>query len=153
HSDRTLVNLGYELEHRFADAWIFRQNFRYSNFNWNYQNLYFSSLAPDGHTLNRGAIYQHETLNTVNVDNQIQGEFSTGPVDHTLLMGLDVRYFDNHTRTEFGTAPSLDSDDPDYSLPVTRSIFYKADVRSNLWQVGVYAQDELSYDNWHLTLG
>ena len=152
-SDRTLINLGYEFEHRFADDWTFRQNFRYSNFNWDYDALYFSSLAPDGHTLNRGAIYQRENLNTYNADNQVQGQFSTGPVDHTLLVGLDARYFDNHTNTEFGYAPSLDSDHPDYSVAVPKNVWYKADVSSTLWQVGLYAQDELAYDNWRLTLG
>lgn len=152
-SSRTLANLGYEFEHRFADRWFVRQNFRYSNFDWNYQDAYFSSLAADGHTLNRGAIYQRESLNTVNVDNQVQGSFSTGPVDHTLLMGLDVRYLDNRTRTEFGLAPALDSDHPDYSMSIPKNVWYKADVRSNLWQVGLYGQDELALDRWRLTLG
>jgi iron complex outermembrane receptor protein len=56
-SSRTLTNIGYEFEHRFDDVWSFRQNFRYSNFDWDYTSVYFSSLAGDGHTLNRGVIY------------------------------------------------------------------------------------------------
>lgn len=50
-SDRTLTNLGYEFEHRFDDTWTFRQNVRYSNFDWEYQALGMATagLAQNAH--------------------------------------------------------------------------------------------------------
>ncbi|QRM46463.1 TonB-dependent siderophore receptor (plasmid) [Rhizobium sp. BG4] len=152
-SNRTLTNIGYEIEHRLNDVWTFRQNMRYSNFDWKYQSLYFSSLDADGHTLNRGAIYQDENLNTYNLDNQLQAEFSTGEVDHKAVMGVDLRYFNNSALTEFGLAPSLDSANPQHGVSVPKSVWYSQDVNSELWQAGVYLQDEIKYENWRATLG
>jgi iron complex outermembrane receptor protein len=152
-SSRTLTNIGYEFEHRFNDVWTFRQNFRYSNFDWEYTSAYFSGLQADGHTLDRGVTYQDENLNSYNLDNQMQAEFSTGGVDHTVLMGVDLRYFNNNTLTEFGSAPTLDTLNPIYGQSIPKSVFYSSDVNSELWQAGLYVQDELKYDNWRATLG
>lgn len=154
-SSRTMINLGYELEHRFSDTWTLRQNARYTNFEWDYQavNLSVRGLDPDGHTMRRSTTYQDESLNTYNIDNQLQGEFSTGPVEHTLLMGLDFRYFDNHALTEFGTAPSLDANNPVYGMSIPKNLTFRSDIESSLRQTGIYLQDELTYDNWRATFG
>lgn len=155
-SERTLTNLGYEFEHRFNDTWTFRQNARYTNLDWEYQALGMATagLAPDGHTIRRSATFQDELLNTVNLDNNLQAEFSTGAIDHTVLMGLDYRYFDNNVTTEFWTATPLDANNPIYGQPITlgpRTLY--AAVDSDLTQVGVYLQDELAAGNWRATFG
>lgn len=155
-SDRTLTNLGYEFEHRFNDTWTFRQNARYSNFDWNYQALGMATagLAADGHTIRRSATFQDELLNTVNLDNNLQAEFSTGGIAHTVLMGLDYRYFDNNVTTEFWTATPIDANNPVYGQPITlgpRTLYAKVD--SDLTQVGVYLQDEVKAGNWRGTFG
>jgi iron complex outermembrane receptor protein len=155
-SDRTLTNLGYELEHRFDDVWTFRQNVRYSNFDWDYQTLGMSTLGlmADGRTLRRNATFQDELLNTANIDNNLEADFSTGDVDHKLLFGLDYRYFDNNVRTRFFQATPLDVLSPSYGGPI-RLISPTIDttVNSDLSQLGVYLQDELAYGNWRATLG
>ena len=155
-SSRTLTNLGYEFEHHLNETWTFRQNFRYSNFDWNYQSLGMSTLGldVDGRTLRRNATFQDELLNTVNIDNNLQAEFSTGEIDHTLLFGLDYRYFDNNVRTRFFQATPLDVLSPDYGGPIELiSPTIDTSVDSRLTQLGVYVQDELAYDNWRATLG
>ncbi|WP_244497502.1 TonB-dependent siderophore receptor [Ensifer sp. Root142] len=155
-SSRTLANLGYEFEHRLSESWIFRQSFRYSDFNWDYQSLGMSTLglAADGRTLRRNATFQDEALNTVNIDNNLQGEFSTGDVDHTLLFGLDYRHFGNNVRTRFYQATPLDVRSPSYGEPI-RLIAPTLDttVDSELSQLGVYVQDELALGGWRATLG
>lgn len=155
-SDRTLTNLGYEFEHRLNDTWTFRQNARYSNLDWDYQALGMATagLASDGRTIRRNATIQDELLNTFNIDNNLQADFSTGEVDHTLLVGLDYRYFDNNVTTEFWTATPLDAFNPVYGGPIKlgpRTLY--ADVDSDMTQVGIYIQDELAYENWRATLG
>jgi len=152
-SDRTVVNIGYEIEHRFDEVWSFHQNMRYSNLSWEYQSLSYSSLDADGITLNRNALYQDENLNTYNLDTRVQAEFDTGGVSHDVVMGLDLRYFDNNTLTEFGTAPPLNTQNPVYGTSFPKSIWYRSDVDSKLWQAGLYIQDELKYENWRATLG
>ena len=155
-SNRTLTNIGYELEHRLNDVWLLRQNARYSNLDWEYQALGISSagLAADGRTIRRTATFQDELLNTVNIDNNLQADLSTGLVDHTLLLGLDHRYFDNNVTTEFWNATALDAFNPVYGGPISltsRTLYTKVD--STLTQTGLYAQDELGFDNWRATLG
>ncbi|PYE86479.1 iron complex outermembrane receptor protein [Phyllobacterium leguminum] len=155
-SDRTLANIGYEFEHRFSDVWTFRQNARYSDFDWQYQALGMATagLAPDGHTIRRNATFQDERLKTFNIDNNLQAEFSTGGIDHSVLMGLDYRYFSNDVTTEFWTATPIDAFSPVYGGPINlgpRTLY--AAVDSDMTQVGVYVQDEMSYENWRATLG
>jgi iron complex outermembrane receptor protein len=155
-SDRTLTNLGYELEHRLNETWTVRQNFRYSNFDWEYRSLGMSSLGllPDGRTLRRNATFQDERLNTFNIDNNLQAEFSTGEVDHTLLFGLDYRYFDNNVRTRFFQATPLDLLDSVYGGPISLiSPTIDTTVDSDLSQLGLYIQDEIAVGNWRATLG
>lgn len=155
-SSRTLTNLGYEFEHRFNEAWTFRQNVRYTNFDWNYQALGMASagLGTDGRTLARTATFQDENLNTFNVDNNLTAEFSTAAVDHKVLIGLDYRYFDNNVRTRFFDATPLDVLNPVYGGPIDLLVpRLNTKVNSDLSQVGIYVQDELTYENWRATLG
>lgn len=155
-SDRRMVNLGYELEHRFNDTWLFRQNARYTDFDWDYQAIGMGSagLAADGRTIRRISTIQNEALNTFNIDNNLQAEFSTGPVEHTMLFGFDYRHFKNDVTTQFWNVNSLDAFNPVYNTPVTlvsRSTYTKVD--STLTQAGLYAQDEINFGNWRATLG
>ncbi len=133
-----------------------RQNLRYTKFDWDYTALGMSSLglASDGRTIRRIVTIQNEHLQTFNVDNNLQGEVSTGAIDHTLLFGLDYRHFSNDVTTQFWNATSLDAYAPRYGGPIaltSRSTYTKVD--STLNQLGLYAQDEMAFDNWRATLG
>lgn len=155
-SSRTLTNLGYEFEHRFDDVWTFRQNVRYTNFDWDYQALGMASagLGADGRTLARTATFQDENLNTFNVDTNLTAEFSTAAIDHRMLFGLDYRYFDNNVQTRFFRATSLDVLEPVYDRPIALiAPTLDTTVKSDLTQVGIYVQDELAYENWRATVG
>ncbi len=155
-SSRTLTNLGYELERRLNETWTFRQNLRYTNFDWEYQALGMAStgLGTDGRTLARTATFQDENLNTFNVDNNLTAEFATAAVDHKVLLGLDYRYFDNNVRTRFFRATPLDVLDPNYGGPIELlAPTLDTTVKSDLSQIGIYIQDELAYENWRATLG
>ncbi|MDI7861574.1 TonB-dependent siderophore receptor [Rhizobiaceae bacterium n13] len=157
-SSRNQTNLGYEFEHHFDDQWTFRQNFRYSNLDWDYQALGTSSLTgglmPDGE-IRRNATFQDERLNTVNVDTNVLGEFATGEVEHTVLLGLDYRHFDNNVGTQFFAATPLDPRNPVYGAPITLAPTPSVNtfVDSSLRQIGLYAQDEIAYENWRATFG
>lgn len=157
HSNRNLTNLGYEFEHRFDNDWTFRQNVRYSNFDWNYQALGMSSSTGGmvGGQIRRNATFQDERLNTVNIDNNLLGEFDTGDLQHKVIVGLDYRYFDNNASTKFFQATPLDPVNPVYGIPIVLTQPPTTDtfVDTTLQQLGIYVQDELSYENWRATLG
>jgi iron complex outermembrane recepter protein len=152
-SNRKFTNIGYEFEHRFDETFTFRQNARYSNFDWSYRALGMSSTSGGmiGNLIRRNATFQDELLNT---DNSLQADFSTGPIDHTLLVGLDYRYFDNNVKTEFWAATPLNPVNPVYGGPISltaRTLY--ADVKTDISQIGLYAQDEMAIENWRITAG
>ncbi|MEE9987412.1 TonB-dependent siderophore receptor [Agrobacterium pusense] len=155
-SNRKFTNIGYEFEHRFDETFTFRQNSRYSNFDWSYRALGMSSTSGGmiGNLIRRNATFQDELLNTFNIDNSLQADFSTGPIDHTLLVGLDYRYFDNNVKTEFWAATPLNPVNPVYGGPISltsRTLY--ADVKTDISQIGLYAQDEMAIENWRITAG
>jgi len=152
-SKRTLGSLGYEFEHRFRESWTFRQNARYDHLKWNYQNLYFSGLDPDMRTAYRGTSIQEEEMDTLSLDNQVEGSFRTGVVGHRLLLGADLRAHYADTDVAFGTAPAIDIYNPDNRQPFNTAIFWSQRTRSELFQAGLYAQNQMDYRNWRLTLG
>lgn len=160
----TLAMAGYEFEHRMNDTWLVRQNLRYSYLSNDKQLGVFGGganpnpdlspgLDPDGHTYHRYVDAGSSTLGNFSVDNQAQAEFDTGPLAHTLLMGFDYQYTDYKDWGGSGTvAPLDDIFNPVYGAPVSDIISYK-DTNTRQWQAGLYAQDQIKYDNWALTFG
>ncbi|WP_332304941.1 TonB-dependent siderophore receptor [Rhizobium sp. GR12] len=153
-SSRTLTNVGYELEQRLDDTWVFKQNARFTHFDWNYQALGLAAAGLIGNSISRTATVQDELLNTFNIDNNLIGEFSTGGIDHKLLVGLDYRHFSNNVRTQFWRATPLDAYDPVYGGQISLiSRSTDTSVDSELSQIGIYAQDEIEYENWRAAVG
>ncbi|HEX2889781.1 MAG TPA: TonB-dependent siderophore receptor [Vineibacter terrae] len=145
--------VGYRFSHKFDDVWSVRQNLRYAHFDLDYRSIYGTGLRADQRTLNRYGYAARPSMDSVAVDNQAQADFNTGAVRHTVLMGIDYQWQHLKTRT-WGTAsvPTLDIVNPDYNqvipvLPVTGR------GRETQRQIGIYAQDQIRWDRWALTVG
>ena len=151
--DQHQAQAGYLFEHKFTDRWIVRQNARYGYIDLDYQYLNSDSLQADGVTVDRSAYRVDENLNAINLDNQVQGGFDTGPVAHTTLVGADYIFVDSTVKYLTGPAPSLNLDDPDYhqEVPQPRDVLAHSD--DEVRQFGIYGQDQLAYENWRLVLG
>jgi iron complex outermembrane recepter protein len=145
--------IGYEFEHRFNDTWKVRQNARYSYLDNDEQfGVFGSGFNSDG-AYTRYADAGRSSLGNFSVDNQTQATFDTGPLAHTLLMGLDYQYTDySDWGAEGSVAPLEDIFHPVYGAPVTDLTPYKDDDTQQT-QVGLYAQDQIKYENWALTIG
>ena len=160
--DRTYYALGYAFEHRLNDVWQFRQNLRYTKSDLSFQtvtvNSYFPSIGfvvdDEGNT-GRGTTNVDEDISQFAVDNNLQADFATGDINHTLLIGLDHQRSNTNYTSIFGTAPAINVNDPVYGLPITRpprsSAFYDYDQKT--YQTGLYVQDQIALDQWRLTLG
>ncbi|PNB73137.1 TonB-dependent siderophore receptor [Pseudomonas sp. GW456-E7] len=160
--DRTYYALGYAFEHRLNDVWQFRQNLRYTKSDLSFQtvtvNSYFPSIGfvvdDEGNT-GRGTTNVDEDISQFAVDNNLQADFATGDINHTLLIGLDHQRSNTNYTSIFGTAPAINVNDPVYGLPITRpprsSAFYDYDQKT--YQTGLYVQDQMALDQWRLTLG
>ncbi|WP_223511262.1 TonB-dependent siderophore receptor [Pseudomonas sp. GL-R-26] len=163
--DRTYYALGYAFEHRLNDVWQFRQNLRYTKSELSFQAVTVNSYNPEfaefgfvvddqGNT-GRGTTNVDEDIAQFAVDNNFQGDFVTGDVSHTLLIGLDHQRNTTNYLSIFGTAPGINVNDPVYGLPITRparsTAFY--DYEQKTQQTGLYIQDQMALDQWRLTLG
>ncbi len=160
--DRTYYALGYAFEHRLNDVWQFRQNLRYTKSDLSFQtvtvNSYFPSIGfvvdDEGNT-GRGTTNVDEDISQFAVDNNFQGDFATGDIQHTLLIGLDHQRSNTNYTSIFGGAPAINVNNPVHGLPITRpprsSAFYDYDQKTH--QTGLYVQDQMALDQWRLTLG
>lgn len=150
---RAYTSFGYELSHRLNDSWTLRQNLRYERMNFDYRYLNNSGVSFAGTTLSRTANDKDEQFDGWTVDNQAQVNFDTGPLAHTLLMGLDWRRVSAHEISRFGSAPSLNLLNPVYGQTVPWPA-KDADNDITRRQTGFYAQDQIAFDDhWHLLLG
>ncbi|THV12502.1 TonB-dependent siderophore receptor [Rhizobium rhizophilum] len=149
-SDRRMSNIGYELHHEFDNGWAIDQSARYQKFDWDYAGFYVSSLTAPS-TVNRGVIFQDEDTWTANLDTRFSGEVETGAIDHKLLFGIDLRKYGDNTTSQFATSSALDINSP--TPAIVGAPWYTSTNDLKLGQVGIYAQDELSFDQWRATVG
>ncbi|WP_034460879.1 ferrichrome porin FhuA [Buttiauxella noackiae] len=161
--------VGYSFEHGFNDTFTVRQNLRFSeikvaqqsaygtglcNNSMNAYNVYCQALTPEqrAHYLGRGTVVDNERLQNFSVDTQLQSNFTTGAVEHTLLTGVDYSRMRNDISALFGNAPPLDLN----NLPPMESVDFGDAVPYQMnesKQTGIYVQDQAEWDKWVLTLG
>ena len=145
--------VGYSFEHRFNDYLQFRQNFRYSTASSNLQALRVDDVAPDQRTAIRTALGVKASTENIAVDNQLQLDVATGPLQHKVLFGVD--YYTQKGSSFFNMAPGPDTDlfAPVYGQAVAPlSTFATAlDSRSDQHQAGIYLQDQITLDRLVLT--
>ncbi len=156
HNSEILASVGYEFQHRFNDMWTVRQNFRYENVAEKFAYLGNEGLATDLATLDRGSLVSNTSSYAITVDTQAQAKFHTGPLDHTLLMGVDYQreYSKDNFDFDFEGIPSINIFSPVYfqSIPTDVTENFSS-ARSQLSQVGPYAQDQVSLGRWRFLAG
>lgn len=154
--------LGYQLEHHLNDRWTVRQNARYGHFNTDLKQVSgsgFMTINPDDiadpanyRTINRSVFSSRESVTSFALDNQVQGKLQLGDWRHTFLFGLDYQHSRFDQVTTYGPAPSLDLYAPVYGQTITLSDPY-IDAVSSVEQTGLYAQDQVKWNDWVATLG
>lgn len=149
---RNTKMVGYNAEHSFNDTWTLRQNLRYADLRTDYRSIYGNGFLPATQEITRGSAVSEEKLNQLAVDTQAQAKFATGQVDHTLLLGVDFQRTRNDIDAQFGTASSLNAVNPQYgNNSVTPFGPYQHLNKQR--QTGLYAQDQMEWNRWVLTLG
>lgn len=162
---RTQAMLGYEFQHRFDNGWSFSQSARYGRMKGSQLGPYgygyagpdapfgdrFQPLRPDYH-LYRIGFQERTEVNTFLIDNRLERDFATGGLNHSLLLGLDYKYFNiDHTQASGGGTP-ISVTNPVYGVPQGPSFVYlDQDLKHH--QLGFYLQDQIRFgDGWLLTL-
>jgi iron complex outermembrane recepter protein len=140
--DQGLV--GYEFEHRFDDTWTVRQNLRFGRLGIDFQTLYGVGHAttPEDAKLARFNFVTTPRSSLFTVDTQAQARFTTGPLRHDVLFGLDYKHYRLNDAQGFEATDALDLLAPVYgSYAPTGSRYNLSRTRQN--QLGVYLQDQL----------
>ncbi|MGE4429475.1 MAG: TonB-dependent siderophore receptor [Sphingobium sp.] len=143
---------GYELTHRFSPSLRFTQNVRWTDYSEYQQIIYGSALDEDNRTVSRSNFPFADDTQQFTADNRFDANFATGAIEHRVLVGFDYRNYREQSAFAFGGATDIDLFDPVYStVPIAVPDFSPfTDVR--LKQYGLYAQDQMKFDNFILTL-
>jgi iron complex outermembrane receptor protein len=132
-----------------------RQNARYGTIKQKYRYLVYSSSEANSSVLSRRAQHEERQTDEFGIDNQLEAQFATGQLAHTVLSGLDYKTSKDkqYLGRAGGSQYDLDWRAPVYGVKVDESTFRTAsDEQQNLDQVGLYLQDQLSLENWELLL-
>ncbi|ELY6344725.1 ferrichrome porin FhuA [Cronobacter muytjensii] len=143
--------VGYSFSHAFDDTFTVRQNLRYNRVHTLYRSVYGNEFKAPA-TINRAYVRSDEDMNAFSVDTQLQSDFATGTVNHTLLTGVDYSRMRNDINADYGTASSLNMLDPQYGNPDV-NVNFRYDVINRQEQTGLYVQDQAQWNKWVMTLG
>lgn len=151
-----VFRVGYDLEHRLSENWSLRNSFFFAHSYTRNRNLYGAiSLDPDLRTVQRildDGDYYEQTFELVT---NVVGRFSTGAIQHQLLLGADLRRLqqDGFFYGAFFAAP-LDLFNPVYSSERFGLEFAPFKRNELTDSVGIYVQDQVTLtDNLKLLLG
>jgi iron complex outermembrane receptor protein len=163
------ASIGYKLESHYGDLLTFHQTFRASRFGFSAGIVdQLSSLGQPGvitptQTLvPRYGEQVYDQLGSVAIDNNVQAKFETGPIKHTVLVGVD--YFAQHYTENTATSTLATIGD---TLSLTNPLVFQqgyysgkapgfssfASTYQKIDQVGVYGQEQATFGNLHINLG
>lgn len=150
--DQEQGRVGYMFEHAFNNAVTVRQKFRYVDVDAVTRYVGFLG-APVGDVVSRYTGYVHDTLQSAIMDNQVEARLSTGPVQHTLLIGTDYTSSKFNDKQGFGFGvSSLNLAAPVYAPESIPDPAISSSTEQRQTQSGVYVQDQARLDHWILTL-
>jgi len=152
---REQAMIGYQFEHSFNDAWTVRQNLRYNSLSIDYISLYGGGYVTPP-TANNAQLVRYNFVTTpqadlFSVDNQIEAKFGSGPLQHTLLLGLDFKRYSIEDEQGFEAGPALDLLNPVYT-PATPTLSRYNLSNTTQTQLGAYVQDQVKVDRFTLVL-
>jgi iron complex outermembrane receptor protein len=143
---------GYTFEHQFNDNWRVRNAFSF------FADRQFGSRTestglPENGLLPMEYVDDDFLREDYGLQTEVIGEFATGPIEHQLLVGLDLSRRTSVYTSESGALPSLNIFDPNYDVdaPELQPSFAQ-NVRTD--NLGIYIQDQIDLlDNLHLLVG
>lgn len=160
---------GWLFEHRFNDQWAVRQNLRYTRNDVDYTGFYGDAFtlaggwAGDPENKRLYGRFWDASITKVNMllaDQNVEGRFQTGAVQHQVLTGFDYADYAMNKRAGVdypsylgGGQPLIDAYAPVYGQPFPTVPLVDA-PKSTQRQYGVYLQDQMKFArNWIVLAG
>lgn len=156
-------SIGWAFEHKLNDNWTLRQNARWSYNHVDYRSLYGDPFTLPGgwaadpvnkRMIGRYAWGSDTTVRMAQADQHVQGKFTTGPVQHDILIGFEYTQAKQQEATAYEspvTVPLIDAYNPVYPSYTPPAFFGSPDMRQR--DTGIYIQDQMRVDNWILVAG
>ena len=151
---RTQEMVSYQFEKHLTDNATFRQNARAAHVEVNYTGMFGQGWAttPGAADLMRGNFLSASKATQLNMDNQFEYRFATGPFQHTTLMGLNLRHYAIDDKQGIGPAPGLNVLNPIYGVnaPYDGPLYQNGYLTQG--QLGLYLQDQIKWNRFTLIL-
>jgi len=141
----------YEFQHSFNNTWSFRQNANYTHSNTSLQQVYQGGWNADRTLLNRYYSGEQSSLDSFAIDNQLEADFATAALQHKVVLGFDFQHYTNTLDAQGGYASTLDPY-TGVSGGSAVDLYSSTHGKRRYQQSGVYLQDDMVYDKWHMTL-
>jgi iron complex outermembrane recepter protein len=151
--ERQIGRIGYALEHEFSDNWSLRNAFRYGFYRTDDRFFFATALLPDDRTLERKFDSGEDQWDYYELTTNAVGRFSTGSIEHELLVGFDLSNRDDRSQSTTREAAPIDLFDPDFGESLG-AITATSDTATFTDAIGIYVQDQIALaDNLNLLLG
>ena len=146
--------LGYEFTHRFNDDWQFRQNSRYMQSRIQRNETWPGNLnnAGFGTTVGMTAYDRYNKSITYSLDNQLEGRFETGALQHTWLLGASFDRTSFNQDWSAGAGQPVNVFEPNWTREASAP-FTVQDSQLDQQMTGLYSQMQSRYENWIFLLG
>ncbi|UVC30878.1 TonB-dependent siderophore receptor [Pantoea sp. SOD02] len=141
----------YDFSHRFNEVWSVYSTGSYSHSNTDLDQVYqigWNATNPD--LLNRYYSGERSSLSAWANDNRLQADFATGAVQHRVTLGAEYHRYKNDITEASGAASALNAWNGE-EVGIMPDFDWTSQTR-RYYQTGLYLQDELQLDRWHLDL-
>nr|WP_312989933.1 TonB-dependent receptor [Comamonas koreensis] len=160
NSSRKQDSISSLFAHEFGSGWKFTSNSRYMYINSDIQRTSIYAYENRGGHLWLQGTYglAPASSNTLSTDNYFTKTFDLGRTRHTLLLGLDYARGKMRSDSYRMDPVAFDPYDPSNYRPVAVPDFSNSmaktpyNVRQTFDRIGIYAQDQMAYERWRLTL-
>ena len=125
-----------------------RSSASYTHSNVALDQVYQAGWIGNSDQLARGYSGSRGSLDGWSTDNQLEADFATGDVQHSVVVGAEYHQYNNDVWSGAGTASPLDPFTGATASHGVRSII-RTTRRAATISAALYLQDEMQWDKWH----
>ncbi|OKH28346.1 TonB-dependent receptor [Chroogloeocystis siderophila] len=153
--------IGYRFEHEFSNNWTLRNAFRYFVSNTLDLGTDPTEFNEEIGELSRQFRSNSSLRKNYSLQTDLAGRFTTGSIEHTLIIGVDLGRVDSQEDTRVaadGFTPSINVFNPEYET-IPRPLRSDLEVISTQYTdrldtIGIFAQDQITLlDNLKVLIG
>lgn len=139
--------IGYSFEHQFNSGWGVVQRARYFTLNSHQRSIYATGTDTSDTQLSRFGYTTDESVDSINLDNQLTKTLEWAGWQHHLLAGFDYQHLNSDMTWRYATRnPGINMLNPDYDQVTTDNagLYTSTNNRLSFHQSGYYLQDQMT---------